>query len=115
MEKLLRTKVSCFDISESRTLKEIEQKVLDGSIDGIITRVEEMFLNLESISVLKEWDRLLYNGNPFDIKCIRESVDTSDGANFRVYSENGIFIGIYVYDGHKKMFCPVKIFCLDRE
>lgn len=115
MEKLIRTKVSCFDISESRTLAEIEQKVSDGSIDEIITGVEEMFLHLDSVSVAKEWDRLLFNGNPFGTKCITGNVNASAGVNFRVYSEDGVFIGIYVYDGNKKMFCPMKIFCLDRE
>ena len=62
------------------------------------------------MTVKKEFETLLYNGNPFLSKHLRERFYPADGKQVRVYDEEGCFIGIYAFDESRKMFQVVKMF-----
>ena len=66
MEKLVRTKVDRFEITESLRLDEVEELTAAGRLDEKIVPVDQMFSSLpEFVSEGDELDRLLHNGNFF--------------------------------------------------
>lgn len=110
MEQLTRTRVGRFEIAESKTLTQIEEMVAKETFPEFVTDVEEMFTNCEDFHVKAEWDRLLWNGNPLKAEWLMEDKKLNVGANYRVYSHKGEFMGIYEYRENQKMIYPVKIF-----
>lgn len=111
MEKLLRTKVSRFQLEDSLRLGEIEELHLAGRLAEHILPVDEMFADYTAVIVSKEFNKLLYNGNPF----LKEHIFKADGAEngdgtIRVYDEERNFIGIYTFDPKKKQYKPLKMF-----
>lgn len=125
MESLVRTKVGRFEISESLTLKEIEQlrdealrektpegdktDYLTGTADcemfSFVHTVESMFSHLKAVKVPERMDKALYNGN-----AIRYHRDLQDKEEVRMYTSCGEFIGIFRYEQDKKLFHIVKMF-----
>lgn len=66
MEKLVRTKVDRFEITESLRLDEVEALTASGRLEEKVVPVDQMFSSLpEFVSEGEELDRLLHNGNFF--------------------------------------------------
>lgn len=101
METLKRIRVGRFSLEDSLTLDEIAR-----SEDfSFIHSVEEMFLELDAVTVPENLDKALYNGNSF-----RYRKDLKDQQEVRVYSSAGQFIGIYRYEKMEGLFHIVKMF-----
>lgn len=52
------------------------------------------------LSVDSEYNKLLYNGNKLPVGAVREierTLTQQAEQKYRIYDENGIFIGIYEY------------------
>lgn len=109
MSSLVRTKVAQFEIENSLTLSEIQKLSDENKIENNIVTIDSIFTEYQEITVSKEYNRLIYNGNMFSPKAVKEK-EAQDGSLYRVYSEKREFIGVYQYDDSKKMFTPVKIF-----
>lgn len=109
MSSLVRTKVAQFEIENSLTLSEIQKLSDENKIENNIVTIDSIFTEYQEITVSKEYNRLIYNGNMFSPKAVKEK-ETKDGSLYRVYSEKREFIGVYQYNDSKKMFTPVKIF-----
>ena len=110
MEQLTRTRSGRFSIEESLKISEVEQKVQEGTINEVLTAVDQIFLNDRKVTVRQEYQKLLENGNPFEIGCQKEEICFQDQEQVRVYDENGIFYGIYRFKKERNGFWPVKIF-----
>ncbi|MGN1267394.1 MAG: tRNA pseudouridine(55) synthase TruB [Dorea sp.] len=115
MEELIRTKVSCFDISESYKLSELEQKKAEGRLEDVLMPIDAMFSQYPQIVVEKKWEKLAYNGNPLYAKAVRKTVPDIDGKLLdgecvRLYDEEGKFLAIYKYRASKDEYVIVKMF-----
>lgn len=110
MEELTRTRVGVFSVHESRTLSEIESKVKEGTVNEIVTKVDQLFETLRRVTVEQRYQKQLENGNPFLLGSQKEEDDFQEGEQVRVYDENDIFYGIYRFDRERHGFWPVKIF-----
>ena len=113
MSELTRTKVSVFNIEASLKLDEIERLRDCGELENYIKKVDEVFENLEKITMKSYADKLVYNGNPFtrnDIADLDEKF--SKGESYRVYDSKGIFIGIYGFN-EDGLFKVIKFFRCD--
>ncbi len=109
MEKLIRTRVDRFEISDSLRLSEVEEIKDAGNIDEKIVPVDKMFENYpEYVSSNELLDKLLKNGNPFS-KDLGPSVKDSKQL-IRVYDSSREFIGLYAYQPEKQQWKPRKIF-----
>ena len=97
MEKLTRTKVSQFAISDSLTLKQIEICKEEGRLSEIVVPIDEMFAAYDSIVVSGEAARLAYNGNLIKECDAQKEKNILDEAYVRVYDDTGKFIGVYQY------------------
>lgn len=115
MEALTRTKVSQFEISDSKTLDEIAQMVQNDSFDSFVTKVEDLFSHLPMVHVDSKWDKILWNGNPLLKECFIEKSTFEYGQQYRVYSADNIFIGIYEFQEERKVFFPMKLFGLKQD
>lgn len=104
MEKLLRTQVDRFNLSDSLKLSEIEALAKEGRILEHIITVEEMFSHLPVYETEPGLDKLLENGNPVpDRKQQRVQ-------RVRMYTSTHVFVGIYAYQGEKRQYKPERIF-----
>ena len=108
MEELQRVKVSRFDISESLTLKEVSDIVASGEIDKYILPIDKALDKYEAVIAPSMLDKLLHNGNGFDINMLSKDTKVNDNEEIRVYDSSNEFIGIYKVEGNKckliKMF-----------
>lgn len=110
MKDLVRSRVGDFLISSSLTLDEIEEISKDKLIDSVLIKVDELFPDYEQINVLKDFSKLLYNGNYISQNNIKEFVFDKDYDKVKVYDWQNNFIAIYQYDKEKEVFKPFKMF-----
>lgn len=110
MEKLTRTKVDRFDIKDSITLAQIEEYRDNGSLDNYIIPVDEILDKYSKCIVSEEAEKLLYNGNLFTSRNTLLKMNHKDGQTVRVYTHDGKFIGLYVFDVQKQIYKPYKMF-----
>lgn len=114
MESLLRTQVGSFALKDSLKLSAIEEKAKQDRLEEILLPVDAVFADLPAVKVSQKYERLIYNGNAFHLKCITEMQDFLDDETVRVYDEKDHFIGIYRFRAEKAEFSIEKMF-LDQE
>ncbi len=109
MESLVRTRVSCFDLSEGFTLEEVEKLRDDGEIEEHMISVEEIFADYHKVIGLPEADKKLYNGNKLSFDEVEnEDYTFTEGERVRMYLANRTFVGVFsVTEG---LFKPEKMF-----
>lgn len=110
MKSLLRTRVAGFDIKDAMRLSEIQEKA-DAGDHSMVIPVDSVFDDLIRVNVTEEADKLVRNGN----KLPAAFTDMSDenpkqDVRYRLYTHDGIFIGIYSYMDDTSEFKPIKIF-----
>ena len=117
MAGLTRTRVGEFGIEDAYKLSELQKYADEGILDTMVVPVERMFENLLKLTVRKESMKALHNGNQMKKADFVEADDAkgplaelSDGKEFRVYSDEGSFFGVYQYEARRKLICPVKLF-----
>lgn len=118
MVSLKRTGVGEFDIKDSYKLSELQKLADEQRLSEAVCPVDRLFENLLEIIVKEDGFKALSNGNPLkgtDI-CI-EGMDKNrkpeDGEQFRVYSHQHIFYGIYRYEAEHRLLLPVKLFFME--
>ena len=119
MEELIRTRVERFRLEDARTLQEIQELSDQGRLQEILIPVDQMFSQYPG-AVLKEKGAVLaYNGNPLELKWIREYEDgkrpVHDREWIRVYDHKQQFLGIYEYQQDKQRIKLIKNFYSPQE
>lgn len=110
MEKLLRTKVSRFELKDSLRLDEIAELQEAGKLDSVLIPIDQMFCSLKEIVINPEQERLIYNGNSFAEKYLTEHFAFDDQEQVRVYDTKKQFVGIYRYCAKENRFSIEKMF-----
>lgn len=117
METLLRTETGIFKLENALKLQQIQELKDAGDIDKVIMSVDSVFENLGKCVVKKEFNILIYNGNFFEMKHLKEENNcinkAEEGQRVRVYDEDNNFIGIYIYEQDKDRFRPEKMFLVN--
>lgn len=109
MASLKRTKVSSFLLEESITLSEVENYVKDGTIEHHIINVDSLFEQFDAVTVSREYQKYVDNGNKIEVSFLTAPVSVSRGQEFRIYDENHRFIGIFEAENRKSLK-PKKMF-----
>ena len=65
MEELIRTQVSCFELRDSVTLEDIQKLKEQNRLLDIVTPIDTLFSEFESVTLKDEYLPLVYNGNTF--------------------------------------------------
>ncbi len=119
MAGLERTRSGRFTKETSITLKELEERVAgrgeksrQEALEGILLPVEEMFSGYPALRLKPAMERLVQNGNAFEIRHLLSGLqeEPQDYSQYRVYIKENIFVGIYEYRRKERRFCPVKMF-----
>ena len=110
MQLLLRTKVSCFELKESLTLKQVETFVQNGELEQVLMPVDRLFQEKQEIVVKPEFESLVLNGNPISKKAVEKAGIYEDQESVRVYDKKGRFVGIFEYRAGKQEFRVKKMF-----
>lgn len=108
MEKLTRTKVGQFLISDSLTLSQVEKLRDEERLSEVILPVDRVFDSFPAVILKQESGRLGYNGNPFGLQDLEGEISPEE--QVRVYDREGQFIGIYCWNARQRLFRPVKMF-----
>ena len=88
MNKLLRTKTGRFNISQAKTVKEIEKMAEEGVLEESLISVDEVFCDMPKITLNEKQTKSVMNGVRMSWHGERE------GQHLRVYSNEGKFICI---------------------
>ena len=108
MESLIRTRVSTFRIEDAKTLDEIETLKQEGKLAELLVPIDAMFPFYPKITVKDDWKAFAKNGNPLDLKMLKEACGQDEETQVRLYDESGKFIAIYQWKEKKchivKMF-----------
>lgn len=110
MEHLTRTRAAGYELSQARTLAEIQQIKDDNRLGEIVQPIDDVFLAYPALYVTEKAHRMLMNGNgliPQDFK----RVEPEHYENLvRVYDKDGVFSAIYKYNKAQERFKPEKMF-----
>jgi tRNA pseudouridine55 synthase len=110
MEKLIRTKVERFDVKDSIDLSQIEECRDNGTLEQYIIPVDKMLDKYSKCIVAENAEKLVYNGNIFTTRNTLLKMNNEDGQTVRVYTHDGKFIGLYMFEEKKQIYKPVKMF-----
>jgi tRNA pseudouridine55 synthase len=101
MKSLVRTRVSQFDISDAKTLDEIERIVKNGNIDGIVMPIAQVFEGMGTVYVIPTEEAVKHaiNGAPIpSTNVFAEAISSfEDGVSYRMFLPDNRFIGVYKY------------------
>lgn len=110
MASLTRTRVGEFGIEQSLTVSELETIYREDKLSEHLIPVDRMFEKLPSVIAKPESLKALRNGNQLKkAECNWQMAGEQEG-QYRVYSHEGRFFGIYNYDRRRGLLCPVKMF-----
>lgn len=108
MESLIRTRVSTFRIEDAKTLDEIETLKQEGKLAELLVPIDAMFPFYPKITVKDDWKAFAKNGNPLDLKMLKEACGQDEETQVRLYDESGKFIAVYQWK--EKKYHIVKMF-----
>ena len=108
MESLIRTRVSTFRIEDAKMLDEIETLKQEGKLAELLVPIDVMFPSYPKITVKDDWKAFAKNGNPLDLKMLKEACGQDEETQVRLYDESGKFIAIYQWK--EKKYHIVKMF-----
>ena len=82
------------------------------TVEEHIVPIDEMFPDYRKLTVLEEYEKLLYNGNAFPAAAVSmQEADLMEQECFRIYDSHAAFIGIFRWSAC--VFKPVKMFYSD--
>lgn len=114
MEKLQRIRVGNFVLEDALTLKEVEDRVANHTIEQFVIKLDEVFSQYPALDMPLKLDKLVHNGNAIP----EEELSFADFANIpmlkqqpvKIYDSNHQFIGLYQYKEEYRCFKPLKMF-----
>lgn len=109
MERLVRTEVKGFDISDSLRLSDVERVRDDGTLMDYVLTTDRLMPDIPSLHITDEAAKLLFNGNKLKPASFVENQVYKD-TYVKVYDENGRFAALYEYSDEKKQYVPYKMF-----
>lgn len=118
MVSLKRTGVGEFSIKDAYKISELEKLADEERLMEAVRPVDRLFENVLEIIVNEEGYKALSNGNPLkrtdiQLKEMNKDQKPEDGEEFRVYSHQHVFFGIYRYESERRLFLPVKLFFME--
>lgn len=104
MDRLCRTQVGRFTLSEALTLEELQKLKDEDRLSEEVIPVDVMFEEYMPVHAGEEYFKLIKNGNKVDSR-----ICCGLYSPVRMYCD-GVFYGIYELDDRKKEYYPVKMF-----
>ena len=80
----------------------------EGKLAELLVPIDAMFPSYPKIMVKDDWKAFAKNGNPLDLKMLKEACGQDEETQVRLYDESGKFIAIYQWK--EKKYHIVKMF-----
>ena len=110
MDSLLRTASGPFEVTDSIKLAEAETLYRAGRLSEVLIPTDQVFENLEQLTLTAEGERLVRNGNQIAPHLCKSKKTAGDKEQFRVYGTDGSFLAVYRWSAGRSAFVPVKMF-----
>ena len=108
LKNLLRSRCGLFDITDAISLTQFEDACRYGYWQQLVYPTDIVVSNWAAMVVSNDTGQLIRNGRPLILKT---GIIKSPGENYcRVYTINGVFLGILHFDNEKGQWQPAKIF-----
>lgn len=114
MTALRRTRACGFGQEEATPLEQLRELAASGEIASVVRPVEDLFRHCRRVNVTQPQVHRFINGNP--LATARLSLDGwTAGERIRVYSPDGVFLGIGETDATLENLVFKKLFCRREE
>ena len=113
MTHLVRTRVGPFEMSESRTVAQIEEmQKEDARLSKLVIPTDQVFEKYPAAVVKEMQEKAACNGNkiPKGSVQFRHDSEKAQSALFRLYDRQGHFIGLFRHESETGLVRPVKMF-----
>lgn len=116
MTELTRTKSGQFTLESALTLSQVEALMKEKEEEnppGFVLSADSFFRDCPAIELKKSYEKLIYNGNPFENNCLKEefkNIEVKDQKKYRIYVNDHKFMGVYEYRKKEGKFYPFKMF-----
>lgn len=121
MERLLRTRVGEFSISESLRIEEVERIFSSYFYENensenaclapdILLSPDKCFMQYPAYDIKEKYDQVIQNGNLLRFRHFTQYI-TEPEPIVRVYDSKGHFCAVYEWNEDRKLYKPVKMFC----
>ena len=111
MVSLLRTRAAGYSLEETYLLSEIAVFAEQGQLSDHLQPVEGVFSDLPGFCCRPEFDLSLINGGKLPREAFEDEIPV-DGTSWKVYTSNGVFVGLYYYR-EEEAVCRVKKLFID--
>ena len=108
MAQLYKMTLYVCDLEDNLSLDEIETLKQEGKLAELLVPIDAMFPSYPKITVKDDWKAFAKNGNPLDLKMLKEACGQDEETQVRLYDESGKFIAIYQWK--EKKYHIVKMF-----
>lgn len=125
MTHLTRSRVGSFTLEDAHPLSELQKLSEEGRLEEVLIPVEKMFEGLEILTAREEAYKSLKNGNQMrktdflleeneaKSRQAQQPEGIPEEKEYRVYSHEGKFFGVYRYDEKRRLYSPVKLFFME--
>lgn len=112
MTDLIRERTGPYEAKDALRLSQIDELIESGKIEDVIQPIDKVFIDSPTVTVDSAYNTQLMNGNKLLNTMLKEP-EVVIGKNYRVYREDGAFIGVYeckLAQGKELFLKPVTLF-----
>lgn len=111
MMALRRTRACGFSLEQALSLDDARALAERDQIESRVLPVESLFLSLRQVSVTAAQSVRFQNGGALALERLHAGTPLAPGARVRVYSPDGIFLGLGRADTEAQELAVLKLFC----
>ena len=110
MTALKRTAVSNFTADKALKLSDLQVLKDEGRLAEAVIPTDFAFADYEAFIVRKDFRKLLDNGNKLALHMIDKKTDLKEGEIVRIYNDEKVFTGLYLFVKAENCLKPFKMF-----
>lgn len=110
MTSLKRTKVSEFTDNDALTIAALKQLKEEGRLNEVVKPTETAFSDLKALTVLKDYRKLIDNGNKLELSMVSPKCELMEDEKVRIYNDDNIFTGVFRFNKADNILVPFKMF-----
>ena len=110
MTSLKRTAVAGFTADKALTLKDLQDLKDKGLLSTAVLPTDSAFTDYDALTVRKDFRKLIDNGNKLTLSMIDGKNDLTDGEIVRIYNDEKVFTGLYLFMKAEGCLKPYKMF-----
>ena len=110
MTSLKRTAVAGFTADKALTLKDLQDLKDKGLLSTAVLSTDSAFMDYDAATVKMDFRKLIDNGNKLSISMIDGKLNLNEGEIVRIYNDEKVFTGLYLFVKAESCLKPFKMF-----